>query len=161
MIEDNAVKIHAHLDEGKILTDLKGRTRDGVLREMVEHVKLANPGADGDDLLTGLLEREKLGTTAIGDGIAIPHCRLKGVSRPILRLGLSRRGVNFASVDGKPTHVIFLVASPLDQPEINLRILASISKLVRGAGALAPKLLAAPTAGDVLRIIEEEDGNRD
>jgi PTS system nitrogen regulatory IIA component len=151
------MKLHPFLDEDLVLAPLKSRSRDDVLREMVERLPQRTVAASGEDLLGKLLEREKLGTTAIGGGIAIPHCKVGGLKAPVLALGLSREGVAFDSVDGKDTHVIFLVVSPLEHPNTNLRLLASIAKLVRRSGALSMKLLKAPTAGEAIRVLREEE----
>jgi PTS system nitrogen regulatory IIA component len=151
------VKLHTLLDEGLVLAPLKGRSRDDVLREMVERLLDRTGAAPGEDILGKLLERERLGTTAIGGGVAVPHCRVGGLKAPLLVLGVSREGVAFESVDGRSSHVVFLIVSPLEHPNVNLRILASIAKLVRKSGTLASKLLTAPTAGETIRVLREEE----
>ena len=149
------MKLHKLVGEDMVLVRLEGRTRDDVLREMAEHVR-ARAGLD-DGLHERLLAREALGTTAIGGGVAIPHCRAAGLKAPILALGLSREGVPFPSVDGRDTNVIFLLVSPLENPAVNLRVLASIAKLVRKSDGLAVKLARAATAGEALRLLREEE----
>jgi len=151
------VKLHSLLDEDLVLAPLKGRSRDDVLTEMVECLRHRTGAASGEDLLGKLLEREGLGTTAIGGGVAIPHCKVGGLKAPVLALGLSREGVAFDSVDGKDAHVIFLVVSPLEHPNTNLRLLASIAKLIRKSGTLSMKLLKAPTAREAIRVLREEE----
>jgi mannitol/fructose-specific phosphotransferase system IIA component (Ntr-type) len=151
------MKLHKLLSEDMVLARLEGRTRDDVLRELAEHVRARAPLDEG--LFGCLMAREELGTTAIGAGVAIPHCKAPGLKAAVLALGLSREGVPFASVDGWDVHVVFLVVSPLENPSVNLRVLASIAKLVRKSRDLAAKLLEAPTAGEALRVLrEEEDG---
>jgi PTS system nitrogen regulatory IIA component len=153
------MKLYSLLTEDMVLSRLQGRSREDALREMVGHLRSRKGAGLGDDLVEKLLAREELGTTAIGGGIAIPHCKIGGLKAPILVLGLSREGVSFPSVDGGATHVIFLVVSPLENPNVNLRVLAAISKLVRKSQTLTSKLLKAPTVGEALRTMrEEEDG---
>ena len=153
------MKLHSLLEDDLVVVGLQGRDREAVLGEMVEHLRGLGDIALGDDLLAKLLEREALGTTAIGRGIAVPHCRLSGLNGPVLILGLSRGGVSFGSVDGKDTHVFFLLVSPLESPNVSLRVLASIAQLSRRSRTLTAKLLRAPTAGEALRVLrEEEDG---
>jgi PTS system nitrogen regulatory IIA component len=153
------MRLHSLLTDDLVLAELRGRDRESVLNEMVEHLRGLGDIGPEDDLLGKLLAREALGTTAIGGGIAIPHCRLSGLKAPVLLLGLSRGGVSFESVDGGDTHVIFLLVSPLESPNVNLRVLASIAKLSRRSRTLAAKLLRAPTVGEALRVLrEEEDG---
>jgi mannitol/fructose-specific phosphotransferase system IIA component (Ntr-type) len=149
------MKLHKLLGEDLVLAGLEGRTRDDVLREMAERVR-AQAGLD-DGLHERLLAREALGTTAIGGGVAIPHCRAAGLKAPVLALGLSRNGVPFSSMDGQNTHVIFLLVSPLENPAVNIRVLASIAKLIRRSDGLAAKLARAATAGEALRLLREEE----
>lgn len=151
------MKLHSLLAEDLVLTRLRGRSKDDVLKEMVERLSLRPRVVSGDDLFGKLLEREKLGTTAIGGGVAIPHCKVGGLKAPVLVLGLSPEGVAFDAVDGKEAHVIFLVVSPVEHPNTNLRLLASIAKLVRKSGALSTKLLKAPNAGEAIRVLREEE----
>ncbi len=151
------MKLHSLLAEDLVLTPLRGRSKDDILREMVERLSLRPGVFFGEDLLGKLLEREKLGTTAIGAGVAIPHCKVGGLKAPVLVLGLSREGVAFDAVDGKEVHVIFLAVSPLENPNTNLGLLASIAKLVRRSRALSAKLLKAPNAGEAIRVLREEE----
>ncbi|MEN6311540.1 MAG: PTS sugar transporter subunit IIA, partial [Acidobacteriota bacterium] len=142
-----------------VVVPLAGRSRDEVLREMVDRLRSCH-AADGQDILAKLLEREGLGTTAIAGGVAVPHCKIAGLKAPVLALGVSRQGVAFQSIDGKSTHVIFLIVSPLEQPNVNLRLLASIAGLVRKSEVLPVRLRNAATAGEALRVLhEEEDGH--
>jgi len=155
------MKIHALLDETLVLQRLKARDRAGVLREMSDRLIVRQgPEADGE-LLDKLLKREELGTTAIGKGVAVPHCRAKGLKSPALLLGLSADGVAFEAVDGKPSHIFFLLVSPEDNPGAGLRLLAAIAGLTRRSRALASKLLKASTAAEVIEAlrIEEDKAN--
>jgi PTS system nitrogen regulatory IIA component len=154
------VALHAHLDEDLVLPRLEARDREGVLREMTARLEARLAAVAGDDLLEKLLKREDMGTTAIGQGVAIPHCRTKKVKTPVLVLGLSREGVPFGSVDGEPAHVFFLLVSPQDNPGAGLRLLASIAALNRGSRTLAAKLLQTSTAADVLEVLRAEEGGR-
>ncbi len=156
------MKVHSLLTEDLILDRLQGETRDDVLREMVERLDARPSARPGEDFLLRLLEREKLGTTAIGGGVAIPHCKVSGLKAPIVALGLSRSGVSFAAADGMPVHLIFLVVSPLENPAVNLGILAAVAKLVRNSGKLAPRLMKCRTAKEhleTLRRAEEQAGD--
>lgn len=153
------MKLHSLLREDLVVVPLAGRSRDEVLREMVDRLRGCHSGG-GEDVLAKLLEREGLGTTAIAGGVAVPHCKVAGLKAPVLALGVSRQGVAFQSIDGKSTHVIFLIVSPLEQPSVNLRLLASIAALVRKSEALPVRLRNAATAGEALRVLhEEEDGH--
>ena len=151
------VKIHALLDEGLVLPRLEARDRPGVLREMAEKLEARYaPGLDRT-LLDKLLKREEMGTTAIGKGVAVPHCRAKGIKSPALLLGLSPDGVVFEAVDGKPSHVFFLLVSPEDNPGAGLRLLAAIAGLIRRSRSLSSKLLKATTAAEVIDALRSEE----
>lgn len=150
------VKIHALLDENLVLPRLEARDRAGVLREISERLEARTPGLDGR-LLERLLKREELGTTAIGKGVAVPHCRAKGLRSPALALGLSPDGVPFEAVDGKPSCVFFVLVSPEDNPGSGLHVLAAIAGLVRRSRSLTLKLLKAPTAAGIIDALRAEE----
>ncbi len=154
------MKLHALLEEDLIVPRLEVRDRAGVLREMASALASRRPGQLDSDLLDKLLKREELGTTAIGHGVAVPHCRAKGLKAPLLCLGLSREGVAFEAVDGKLSHVFFLLVSPEDNPGAGLRLLAAIAALTKSSRTLASKLLKAGTPADILKTLraEEEKG---
>lgn len=149
--------LHALLDEDLVLHRLAARDRTGVLRELSARLE-AKRGAEFDGtLLDRLLKREELGTTAIGHGVAVPHCRANGLRTPALALGLSPDGVPFEAGDGKLSHVFFLLVSPEDAPGEGLRLLAAIAALTRTSRTLAFKLLKAPTPADVLKTLKAEE----
>jgi PTS system nitrogen regulatory IIA component len=151
------VKLHSLLDEDLVLPRLGARDRDGILREMSSVLEARHKAVFGGGLLGKLRNREELGTTAIGHGVAIPHCRVKGLKSPALLLGLSKEGVPFEAVDGKLAHVFFLLVSPEDNPGAGLRLLAAIAALTRESRTLASKLLKSMTAADVLKTLRAEE----
>ncbi len=151
------MKIHALLDDDLVLPRLEARDRAGVLRELAARLETRHASALDGGLLDKLLKREELGTTAIGKGVAVPHCRAKGIKSPALLLGLSEQGVAFAAVDGRPSHVFFLLVSPEDNPGAGLRLLAAIAGLVRRSRSLSSKLLKAPTAAGVISALRAEE----
>jgi mannitol/fructose-specific phosphotransferase system IIA component (Ntr-type) len=140
-----------------ILLGLESEAREDVLKEMVGFLKKRNRITKEKDLYGKLIQRELLGSTAIGDGVAIPHCKMKGIKDPVVMLAISSRGANFHSLDGKPSHLFFLVASSPDNPSLNLQILAAIAHLVRKANSLLKKILEAKNISDILEIIKEEE----
>jgi PTS system nitrogen regulatory IIA component len=151
------VKLHTLLDENLVLLRLEARDRDGILCEMSAALEARHKAVLGCGLLDRLQKREQLGTTAIGHGVAIPHCRTKTLKSPVLLLGLSKEGVHFEAVDGKLSHVFFLLVSPEDNPGAGLRLLAAIAALTRECRALASKLLKASTSADVLKTLRAEE----
>ena len=151
------MKIHALLSEEMVMPEITSADRNSALEEMVRFLKGKDKIRKDKELFEKLIQREKLGSTAIGDGIAIPHCKLKEAESPLLVLGISRKGVRFEALDGKPTHLFFLVISSPDDPGQSLQILASIAHLVRKAGGLQKRILAAKNPRKILEIIREEE----
>lgn len=151
------MKIHNLLKPDVIILDLQSEDREGVLMEMVDFLKQKEQITKEKELHEKLLQREKLGSTAIGEGVAIPHCKQKGVKNPIILLALSKAGVDFHSLDGNPSHIFFLVVSPADNPSLNLQILASIAQLVRKSGPLLQKIMEAKNISTILELIRERE----
>jgi PTS system nitrogen regulatory IIA component len=103
-----------------------------------------------------LLERERLGSTGIGGGIGIPHGKLKHLDRLIIGFGLSRKGVDFESLDGEPTRIFFLLMTPENSAGLHLKLLARISRILKNE-PFKQRLLQAKTADEIYEIIKEED----
>jgi fructose-specific phosphotransferase system IIA component len=151
------LKIQNLLIQDMILLGLESQEREEALKEMIGFLKKRNRITKEKDLYEKLIQREKLGSTAIGDGVAIPHCKVKGVREPVIMLAVSEKGVNFYSIDGKPSHLFFLVVSSPENPSLNLQILAAIAHLVRKANSLLRKILEAKNVPDILDIVREEE----
>lgn len=144
-----------------IITELEAQDRESVLKELASFLKKKSKIEKDKELYEKLLQREKLGSTAIGKGVAIPHCKIKGVKNPIVLLAISKKGVNFYSLDGKPSQIFFMVVSSPDNPSLNLQILAAIAHLVRKANSLIKKILKAKSISLILDIIREEEEKLD
>jgi PTS system nitrogen regulatory IIA component len=144
------------LNGQQILPHLAGTTKQQVMEELVEHLATVQQGINADELLKALLEREKLGSTGIGNGIAIPHGKLSGLSDILLVFARSTKGVPFDAIDGKPIHLIFLLVAPANSTGGHLKALARLSRLLKN-DAFRRSLLTAPTAEDILQAIVDED----
>jgi fructose-specific phosphotransferase system IIA component len=151
------LKLHNLLMQDMIITELEYQDRDVVLKEMVSFLKKKNKITKEKELYDKLFQREELGSTAIGEGVAIPHCKMKGVENPVVLLAISKNGVNFHSIDGKPSHIFFLVVSSPDNPSLNLQILAAIAHLVRKSSGLVKKILKAKNISAILDVIYKEE----
>ena len=149
------MKINDVLNKEAINVNLTARDKKGVLEELVAPVASA-AGATTDQLVKVLLERERLGSTGIGSGIGIPHGKLKNMESLILGFGISRQGVNFESMDGRPTHIFFLLLTPENSAGIHLKLLARISRLLKN-DTFKERLMQAQTAEDIIDAISEED----
>lgn len=128
---------------------------EGVLRTFAGGLAELGLVRSGEELLARLREREQLGSTGIGGGVAIPHCKLKGLERPLLAIGLTDEpGVDFGAVDGKPVRLFFLLVSPLDAPAEHLQVLAAISRWVKADQHVAD-VLASRDAEEVYALLQQ------
>jgi PTS system nitrogen regulatory IIA component len=149
------MKILDALHKDSILVDLKSNDKKGVLEELVKPVA-AVAGVDQEKLVRVLLERERLGSTGIGAGIGIPHGKLKDLKSLVIGFGLSRKGIDFESMDGLPTHIFFLLITPENSTGLHLKLLARISRILKNE-LFKEQLLNAVDRDEVLAIIKEED----
>ena len=149
------MKIAEFLREDLILPDLQVTEKAGVLRELCTPLARAH-GLEPGRLTEVLLEREKLGSTGVGDGVAIPHGKLPGVPNLLAAFGRSKRGVDFAAIDGKPTYLFFVLFAPENSAGIHLKALARISRLFKQP-QFRQAILSAEGAPAIFRLISEED----
>jgi len=138
------MKLAEILDEGNIIPDLRARDKRGVLEELTETISRQEPSVDKTALVKVLVERERLGSTGIGDGVAIPHGKLNSVDHPIISFGRSKKGLDFESMDGQPAYLFFLIVAPEDSSGFHLQVLAKIAKLLKNS-RFRKKLMEANT----------------
>ncbi len=144
------------LHEDYIVTDLKAREKREALDEMVYEMASRVRTLDHGVLLASLLEREKLGSTGIGHGVAIPHGKIRGLNEIMVFFGRSRKGVEFNSMDKHPVHLFFVIIVPEKAAAAHLKVLASISHLLKNQ-EFRVKLMKAERQSDIYRIIVEAD----
>ncbi len=152
------VKIAEILDPAAIVAELEGTGKEEVLAELTASLVAANPSLNRKEVLRVLLERERLGSTGIGDGVAIPHGKLNNLDQQLMAFGLSRKGVDFDAMDGKPARLFFLLIAPEDAVGIHLKTLARISKLLKSA-TVRERLQQAADGRQIYHIITEEEEN--
>jgi PTS system nitrogen regulatory IIA component len=150
------MKLTDILDESSIVADLQASTKTEALEALVEAMTRSHKILNKQEILSILLEREKLGSTGIGDGIAIPHGKSTELSQIISGFGLSKRGINFDSLDGKPAHLFFLLVAPENSVGTHLKMLARISRMLKNV-EFRKKLLGANSQQEIYQIISEED----
>lgn len=155
-VGDGRMKITELLKEAFILGDLRAQTKREALAEMVALFRAGQGRFDPEGMLQVLLEREKLGSTGIGDGIAIPHGKLGGLAEMVVAFGRSRQGIDFEAMDGRPVHLFFLLMAPDNSTGLHLKALAKISRMLKDAG-FRQQLLAAEGAADLYRVIAQKD----
>lgn len=142
--------------EDLIAPELTGKTKVDVVRELAEHLANQYPEVDAERLINVLWERERLGSTAIGDGIAIPHGKLTGLRNVLAIFGRHRAGVDFESLDGNPTRLFFVLVAPEDSVGQHLKALARVSRLLKD-GSFREHLVNAGDRAELFRLIGEED----
>jgi PTS system nitrogen regulatory IIA component len=149
------MKIVDQIREETILPELKSRDKLAVLGELADHLALHAHGVARDDIYRVLVERERLASTAIGEGVAIPHGKLD-VGKLLACVGRSRAGIDFDSMDGRPTHLFFVLVAPESSTGAHLKALARISRLLKDPEFRA-RLLAAAGAHEMYQLIADED----
>jgi PTS system nitrogen regulatory IIA component len=150
------MKLTEILSEGQVIADLQARGKRPAIEELCQAVAQTHPELDLKRLMEVLIERERLGSTGIGDGIAIPHGKLANLDELLLSFGRSVSGVDFDSLDGKPAHLFFLVVAPENSAGTHLKALARISRLLK-SNVVRRELMEAKDAGGIYRIIEAQD----
>jgi PTS system nitrogen regulatory IIA component len=140
----------------RIFLDVTPGPMTAAVEDMARRLKESGDIKDAADLARKLLEREKLGCTGLGNGIAIPHCKLSGLESVVLAVGVSRQGVDFHALDGKLVRLIFLVLSPAEAPAGHLQALARISRLVKTPG-ITEGILASENADQIRRLLLEAE----
>jgi PTS system nitrogen regulatory IIA component len=150
------MKISDILVRDASILDLVSTTKDDLLAEMARSLAAAEPALEAEALLNVLREREALQSTGIGEGVAIPHGKVQGLDRLVAAFARSTRGVDFDSIDGQPTQLLFLLIVPEQSGGQHLKALARISRFFRDA-SFREKLLGAGDLEEIFRAIEEED----
>lgn len=150
------MKITSILSQDSIITDLKSQDKVSVVRELAEAVHQAEPSINTEELVQTLLEREKLGSTGIGSGVAIPHGKLPQIKKIVAAFGRSKTGIDFDSQDGEAAHLFFALVAPENTAGLHLKALAKLSRVLKDA-EFREKLLTAPNQEAIYQVITEED----
>ena len=151
------MKISELLDSQAIVADLQAKDKPKALAELTDSLISCEPSLRRDDVIAVLQEREKLGSTGIGDGVAIPHGKLAGIPELKLVFGRSKSGVDFESMDGQPAYLFFLLIAPEESVGVHLKTLARISKLLKDA-SVRKKLMDASDQEAIYQVILDEEG---
>ena len=138
-----------------VFVDLPCFDRATLLRVLADRLVEAGRFSDANDLYGRLWEREQLGSTGIGSGVAVPHCKMPGLDEVVLAVALMRKGVEFEAVDNQPVHLVFLVVSPAEKPAAHLQCLAAISRWVKADDHVS-KILEIEDPPAILDLLREE-----
>ena len=150
------MKITDFLPERLVMPSLQSTTKEEVLRELAHDLAAVHTEIEEERLVQVLWERERLGSTAIGDGIAIPHGKLPGLTRVLGAFGRHHAGVEFQSLDGRLTRLFFVLVAPEDSAGMHLKALARVSRLLKDV-SFRNHLLQAEDQRSLYALIREED----
>jgi PTS system nitrogen regulatory IIA component len=150
------MKILDFLDQKAVSANLKSTDKEAVIKELVDLLVSSGKVKNANEMIKILLERESLGSTGIGQGIAIPHGKSSKVSQMVGAIGISKSGVDFEALDGEPVYIFFLLLAPADSAGPHLKALARISRLLKDK-YFRDSLKNAADAESLLGIIKRED----
>lgn len=149
------MKLQALTDPELVFADLACFDRSTLLRTLAERLVEAGRFDDAESLFAKLWEREQLGTTGIGSGVAVPHCKMSGLDQVVVGVALLRNSIEFGAVDEQPVKIVFLVVSPDDQPAAHIQCLAAISRWISSEDHRS-ELLAARDSSAMRALLCEE-----
>lgn len=150
------MKLMDYLAKEAIVVELQGTDKKSVLDELVESLAKDGKISYADKVVKILLDREELGSTGIGQGIAIPHGKTDQVNNVVIAYGASKKGIEFESLDGEPVYLVFLLLAPVESTGIHLKALAKISRMLKDKH-FRQSLREAKTTDGIISIIKEED----
>lgn len=144
-----------------IIPNLEATSKDAAVQAMVASLKDAGaiPADDEESIVAAILKREELGSTGIGNGVAVPHTKHPSVDRLVATVAISTEGVDFASLDGEAVYILFLLVSPPDRPGDHLRGLENISRHLRDQ-TFCNFLKQSKTVEDIVELLEEADNKQ-
>ena len=150
------MKLIEILQHDNVIPDINADNKKAVLEKLAKSVSEIHPDVDFEKLFKILIEREQLGTTGIGDGVAIPHGKIPGIIRPIVAFGRCINGVDFDSLDGKLAHIFFLLIAPEQESSLHLQVLVRIAKILKNS-EFRDKLMKTKSRDELYKIIIETD----
>ncbi len=150
------MKLHHYLRPELVTLDLETEGVENTLRDLVHLLAESGLARDEGSVLDALLERESAQSTGIGGGVAVPHAVYPELNSTVIALAISRKGIDFLSLDEKPVHAIFLLLSPPASSSTHIKLLARIARLMRQPDVLE-QLLNASSADEVIEKIRQFD----
>lgn len=140
------------LNEEAILLNLQGTTKDAIIQEMIDFMVAKGSIKDREAALKAVMDREQKMSTGMQHGVAIPHGKTNSVERLVAMLALKREGIDFGSMDGKPSTIFLMTLSPLNQTGPHIQFLSEISQVLNDP-VRRDALLAAQSIADALRVL--------
>ena len=150
------MKLSSFLPREGVMAHLGAQSGEQVLRELAEALCLADPSLQSAEVCAVLEEREKLGSTGIGSGVAIPHGKLASAKKIVASFGRSEKGIDFQSQDGEPAHLFFALIAPENAAGLHLKVLAKLSRLLKDR-EFRDQLMKAKDSDEIYKILSRED----
>lgn len=150
------MNLNEYLDEDLVCELDDDLDKQSVLKKLVDVLREKGILQNPQEAYDALLEREKLGSTGVGEEVAIPHAKLKSIEDVIILLAISRKGVDFESLDNQPVKIFFLVLAPVKKMNLHLKTLARISRLIKSTD-FKERVLKSQSKDEVLKILKEEE----
>jgi mannitol/fructose-specific phosphotransferase system IIA component (Ntr-type) len=147
------VKLYNNLKTELIKTDLHAATLEELLVEIIHHLKMRDLVTNEKEIVNKLMERERLGSTSIGNSSAVPHTKLKDLKAPIIFIGVSRKGILYNAKDKDTVHFVILILSPNESPIVHLQILAAAASLIKKSPQLIKDTRSCETPEELLDVI--------
>lgn len=149
------MKLSTLLKTDFILNECTSDSPEEILSEMIHHLKTKNKISNEKQILKKLLDREKLGSTSIGNNSAVPHTKIKDLKEPLIVVGISKKGVMYHRDDKEPVHFIILILSPTNSPIIHLQILAAAASLIKKSKEFIKEISSSNDAEESIAIIKK------
>ncbi|MCS7227631.1 MAG: PTS sugar transporter subunit IIA [Endomicrobia bacterium] len=150
------MKIMSFLDPKSIILPIKEKEKKAIIKELIDVLERNHRVKNKDEAFKSVIEREKLGSTGVGLGVAIPHGRTSSVDKLVGALGISPEGVDFESLDGEPVHFVFLILSPLDATGDYLRAISRVARFFKDK-FFREALKNVSSVEEAIKIIKQED----
>lgn len=141
-----------------VIPELKAKDKNGVLDELAGAIANYDTNIDKKTLVNVLIEREHLGSTGIGDGVAIPHGKMSSVKKPIVSFGRSKKGLDFDSMDGQPAFLFFLLLAPENSSGVHLQVLTKIARILKSS-TFRKALMEVASREEIYQTIIQTDGD--
>lgn len=148
------MKISDFIIKEAIEVDFKAAGKGSAIKRMCKNLALSTKVTDIKTLTKDILSREEIESTGIGDGIALPHARTKGVSEPIISIAISKKGIDFDSLDSRPVNILFFIAVPENQSKQLLKFLAKITQLLKRP-EVRSNLLSVKNSDQIIDILKD------
>lgn len=137
------------------IVDLKGKTKQEVLKELCDIIATAPEVTDKNDFYISIMKREKIMSTGIGIGLAVPHVKIDSVKDFVMAIGRKKEGIDFDSLDGKPVYLVIMIGANTEQRDDYLKVLAKISLLLKNP-EFREKMMTAATSDEIIELLKEK-----